>query len=82
MATIRNLRNLMLAGIDASHIDKVCSYIKNERAVVGSRMLPYRFFTAFDILSDLKDFSHKQFQRPKKSAADKGINRMVKPSLM
>lgn len=70
MATIRNLRNLMLAGIDASHVDKVCSYIKNEKAVVGSRMFPYRFFTAFDILSDLKEFSQQKFAKSKKSKTE------------
>ena len=65
MATIRNLRNLVLAGIDEPHVTKVCNYIKNEKAVANSRMFPYRFYTAFDILSELEEFSTKTYESPK-----------------
>merc|ERR1712226_1220534 len=65
LATIRNLRNLILAGIDDAHVSKVCQYLKNETAVAKSRMFPFRFYTAFDILSDLEDFSQKSYEKPK-----------------
>lgn len=63
MACIRNLRNLILAGIDNDHVQKVCSYIRNEKAVIGSRMFPFRFYTAFDVLDDLDAFAEKELER-------------------
>lgn len=62
LATIRNLRNMLMAGIDAAHVAKVCNYIKNEKAVAGSKMFPYRFFTAFDVLAEVKEFMAKDFE--------------------
>ncbi len=53
MAAVRNLRNLVLSGVDDAHVTAVCKYISNEKAVAGSRMFPFRFFTAFDVLDDL-----------------------------
>jgi len=53
MACVRNLRNLVLAGIDEEHVNAVCSYLSNEKAVAGSRMFPFRFYSAFDVLDDL-----------------------------
>ncbi len=61
LATLRNLRNLVLAGIDSMHVDKVCAYIKNEKAVCGSKLFPYRFFTAFAVLEELKNFKGWSF---------------------
>jgi telomerase protein component 1 len=71
MATIRNLRNLILAGIDNNHVDKVCAYIQNERAVAGSRMFPFRFYTAYDILDELKDFGRMTLMEPRKETSKK-----------
>ncbi|XP_059091698.1 telomerase protein component 1-like, partial [Tigriopus californicus] len=59
MATIRNLRNLILTGIDDVHVQKVAKYISNEKAVIGSRMFPFQFYTAFDVLRDLDVFKDK-----------------------
>ena len=67
LATIRNLRNLILAGISDSHVDKVCAYIQNEKAVAKSRMFPFRFYTAFDVLSDLENLSQESYKEPKKT---------------
>ena len=67
LATIRNLRNLILAGISDAHVDKVCAYIQNEKAVAKSRMFPFRFYTAFDVLSDLEKLSQESYKEPKKT---------------
>ncbi len=56
MAAIRNLRNLILSGVDTDHVNTVCKYLTNERAVAGSRMMPFKFFTAFDVLDDLEKY--------------------------
>jgi telomerase protein component 1 len=61
MACVRNLRNLVLAGVDDDHIHAVCNYISNEKAVAGSRMFPFRFYTAFDVLDDLAKLSETNF---------------------
>ena len=67
IATVRNLRNLVLAGISSDHVAAVCKYISNPRAVAGSRMFPFRFYTAFDALNDLEEMSKKEIQPPKSS---------------
>ena len=64
MATLRNLRNLIMAGIDETHVEKICQYLQNEKAVASSRLFPYRFYTAFDILSEVREFKAKGFHMP------------------
>ena len=42
-------------------------------------MFPFRFYTAFDILSDLEDFSQKSYEKPKNKNLDqKMIDRIMK----
>ena len=55
MATVRNIRNILLAGVSENHIQKVASYISNQTAVSKSRMFPFQYFTAYDILKEVKD---------------------------
>jgi len=52
MAMLRNLRNMLKAPIDDAHRKKVCEYLANEKAVKNSRQLPFRFYSAFLILSN------------------------------
>ncbi len=54
MAAVRNLRNLVLSGVDNDHVAAVCKHLSGEKAVQSSRMMPFRFFTAFDVLDDLE----------------------------
>lgn len=53
MATLRNLRNFIIDGISEEHIDKVCAYLTNEKAIAGSRQFPFRFYTAYRELNQL-----------------------------
>ena len=71
MAAIRNLRNLVLSGIDDSHVQKVCQMITNEKMVAGSRLFPFRFYTAFDVLDDLENFSATHFKNDVKNYGKK-----------
>ena len=48
MDILRNLRNMLNAGVDE---DTLCSYITDSGRVKRSRLLPYRFFAAADILN-------------------------------
>jgi len=48
MATIRNLRNMVQAG--ATEIDSVVDFITNDKAIMKSRQLPFRFLSAYESL--------------------------------
>lgn len=47
MAMMRNLRNILEAGVSSECIEAVCEYLSNEKAVAGSRQLPFRFLSAY-----------------------------------
>jgi len=53
MATLRNLRNILGAGVSTEALDKVCGYLADEKAVAGSRQLPFRFLSAYRELKEL-----------------------------
>ena len=71
MATVRNIRNLLLSGISEAHVKKVCSYISNQTAVARSRMFPFQFFTAYDILSEVRQIKEEADGGGKKRQARK-----------
>lgn len=52
MATLRNLKNYIEAGISAKHVKMVCDFLTNTKAVANSKQFPYRFYTAYQMLSD------------------------------
>ncbi|NIF07146.1 TROVE domain-containing protein [Chryseobacterium sp. Tr-659] len=47
MATLRNLRNIIEAGVSSDAMNKVCRYLSDERAVANSKQLPFRFLAAY-----------------------------------
>src|SRR4030042_4520476 len=47
MALLRNLRNILQAGVSNAHIEKVCEYLSNKEAVENSKQLPFRFLSAY-----------------------------------
>ena len=53
MALLRNLRNITETQVSAMHIIKVCEYLSNEKAVLNSKQLPFRFLAAYRELKDL-----------------------------
>jgi 60 kDa SS-A/Ro ribonucleoprotein len=55
MATLRNLRNILEAGIGKESLNKVCEFIRNPEAVSKSKQLPFRFLAAYRELKELKD---------------------------
>lgn len=54
MAMLRNLRNLIIAGISQKHHQWVLNKLRDERAVVNSQQFPFRFFSAYEVLGDLE----------------------------
>lgn len=51
-ALIRNLRNIIQQAPE--HIDLACELLTNERMIQNSRVLPFRFTTAYEQLTKLK----------------------------
>jgi hypothetical protein len=51
MALLRNLRNILQAGVSTNHVTMVCDYLSNETAVKRSKQLPFRFLSAYRMLT-------------------------------
>jgi 60 kDa SS-A/Ro ribonucleoprotein len=54
MATLRNLRNILEAGVSREALNKVCNFLSDEKAVANSKQLPFRFLAAYRELKPLK----------------------------
>lgn len=52
-ASLRNLRNLLQANISDEHLTKTLDYISNEEAVRRSKILPFRYYSAYLSTVDL-----------------------------
>ena len=53
MALMRNVRNMLEAGVNGKVIDKVCAKLSDREQVLRSRQLPFRFIAAHDIVKNL-----------------------------
>lgn len=70
LATLRNLRNLLLArssvggqvGIAPALHETVLQTLKDERVIARSRVMPSQFFCAFDVLDALKTMAAQPFK--------------------
>lgn len=47
MATLRNLRNILEAEVSPDAMNKICRYLADEKAVIHSKQLPFRFLAAY-----------------------------------
>ena len=54
MATLRNLRNILEAGVSKEALNKVCGFLSDAKAVANSKQLPFRFLAAYRELKELK----------------------------
>lgn len=54
MALMRNLRNILEAGVSQQHIMIVCEALSNAEAVRRSKQLPFRFLAAYREISKVK----------------------------
>ncbi|KAL4232139.1 hypothetical protein ACF0H5_009714 [Mactra antiquata] len=61
MAMLRNLRNLIKAGISPKHHNMVLRRLTDEKSVINSKQFPFRFFSAYEVLDQLlKDYDQAQ----------------------
>jgi hypothetical protein len=54
MATLRNLRNILDAGVGVEYVEQVCAYISNPVQVEQSKQLPFRYLSAYREVRDNK----------------------------
>lgn len=47
MALLRNLRNILQAGVSPEHVERLCARISEPAQVVKSKQLPFRFLSAY-----------------------------------
>lgn len=47
MATLRNLRNILVAGVSPKHIARVAGQLSDAKQVAASKQLPFRFLSAY-----------------------------------
>ncbi|KAM3605500.1 uncharacterized protein V6R79_026311 [Siganus canaliculatus] len=53
MAMLRNLRNMITAGISEAHHKKILSRLTDKNAVIQSRQFPFRFLSAYKVIMEL-----------------------------
>jgi len=53
MALLRNLRNILELDISAAHLERLCAYLANEKAVQNAKQLPFRYLAAYRELLNL-----------------------------
>ena len=56
MATLRNIRNLLITGVDNETHAKVCEKLSNPEVISNSRLFPFRFLSAYESIKiDLEE---------------------------
>ena len=53
MAALKNVKNILESGADVETVDLLCSLLRNEKACLGSRVLPFRFTQAYGIVNEM-----------------------------
>ena len=53
MAMLRNLRNVIKANVNPRYHNMILGRLRSEKAVVNSKQFPFRFFSAYEVLTEL-----------------------------
>lgn len=79
MAMLRNLRNLLLTGVDRDTHDMVLSRLQDPGQVAQSRLFPFRFFSAFEALhvdlEELRKLKEDPDYQPAPPSGKRGLKR-------
>ena len=54
MALLRNLRNIVEAGVSQEAVNKACAFLTNPKAVRNSKQFPFRFLSAYAEIEKLE----------------------------
>ena len=81
MAMLRNIRNLIMAGVKIKYHQWVMKKLGDEYAVINSRQFPFRFFSAYQVLEELEKIAKGEAvpQRAPSKGKDKGKGKKKKP---
>ncbi|CAM5153517.1 unnamed protein product [Eretmochelys imbricata] len=60
MAMLRNLQNIIRAGVSERHHQRVLSRLQNKASVVHSRQFPFRFLAANKVIQDMEEELRKK----------------------
>ncbi|XP_039355049.1 telomerase protein component 1 isoform X3 [Mauremys reevesii] len=60
MAMLRNLRNIILAGVSERHHQRVLSRLQNKESIIRSRQFPFRFLAANKVIQDMEEQLRKK----------------------
>ena len=55
MAMLRNIRNMLIAGISDKHHNTVLKRLQDTRQVINSKQFPFRFLAAYEVLDELEE---------------------------
>jgi hypothetical protein len=55
MAALRNIKNMLKAGISEEHIQKLIALLGNEQQILKSKQFPFRWYSAFARLMEERD---------------------------
>jgi len=53
MALLKNLKNMLEAGVTDETVEDICNLLRNKNAVLNSKVLPFRFAQAYSIVDDM-----------------------------
>ncbi|KAH9524948.1 hypothetical protein Btru_028330 [Bulinus truncatus] len=73
MAMLRNLRNLIKAGISTKHHNFVLRRLCDQKSVANSKQFPFRYFSAYVVLTELEE-AYEQNQQEIIQSAEAGVN--------
>ncbi|XP_068604898.1 telomerase protein component 1 [Brachionichthys hirsutus] len=82
MAMLRNLRNMINVGISEVHHQKILERLIDKRAIIQSRLFPFRFLTAYKVIMQLHALASKsQKALPPVKDILKGILKKIPKSI-
>jgi len=82
MATLRNLRNVLMAGVDEKTHQMILSRFKSKQQVANSKQMPVRFLSAFEAI-DFDDATLEKLAEEAKGEADfAGEEKVANPKLI
>ncbi|XP_038596939.1 telomerase protein component 1 [Tachyglossus aculeatus] len=69
MALLRNLRNVLRAGVSAGHHELLLRRLGHAESVIRSRQFPFRFLSAYKVITDLESQLELNEKPPPSNAA-------------
>lgn len=69
MGALKNIKNILQAGADTETIDLLCEFLRNEKACLNSKCLPFRYVDAYNEIKSLNSTGIDSFLIKKLSLA-------------